>query len=261
MKPACRIAVWCAIVWMGLALASAKPAAAKPPVRLTVSAAASLTDALTAIDQDFQRSHPDVEITPNFGASGTLQLQIEQGAPVDVFVSAAPQQMDALAAKNLLLADTRANLLENELVLIVPKDSKTVASFADLKRADVRVIAVGDPRSVPAGTYAQQVLTALGIYDAVKSKMTLATDVRQVLADVETASAEAGLVYSTDAAISPKVRVVMDAPAGTHQPIVYPAAVLRGSMNPDAAREYVKYLASPAARAVFLKYGFRPIVK
>jgi len=245
---------------MGLVLAPAR-LAARPPVRLTVSAAASLKDALTAIDQDFQRSHPDIEITPNFGASGTLQLQIEQGAPVDVFISAAPQQMDALASKNLLLADTRANLLENELVLIVPKDSKNVASFGDLKRADVRVIAVGDPRSVPAGTYARQVLTALAIYDAVKSKMTLATDVRQVLADVETGSAEAGLVYSTDAAISSKVRVAMDAPAGTHQPIVYPVAVLRASMNPDAARELVKYLASLAARAVFSKYGFRPAAK
>jgi molybdate transport system substrate-binding protein len=260
MKPAGRIAVWCTIVCAGLALAPVR-LASKPPARLTVSAAASLKDALTAIDQDFQRAHPDIAITPNFGASGTLQLQIEQGAPVDVFISAAPQQMDALAAKNLLLTDTRANLLENELVLIVPKDSKTVASFADLKRADVRVIAVGDPRSVPAGTYAQQVLTALGIYDAVKSKMTLATDVRQVLADVETGSAEAGLVYSTDAAISAKVRVVMDAPAGTHRSIVYPAAVLRSSMNPEAAREFVKYLASPEARAVFLKFGFRPAAK
>jgi molybdate transport system substrate-binding protein len=101
----------------------------------------------------------------------------------------------------------------------------------------------------------------LGLYDAVKSKMTLGTDVRQVLADVETGSAEAGLVYSTDAAISAKVRVVMDAPAGTHQLIVYPAAVLRSSMSPDAAREFVNYLASPAARAVFAKYGFRPAAK
>jgi molybdate transport system substrate-binding protein len=260
MKSARRRAICCAIAWMGLVLAPTRPAA-KASVHLTVSAAASLKDALTVIDQNFQRAHPDVTITPNFGASGTLQLQIEQGAPVDVFVSAAPQQMDALTAKNLLLAGTRANLLENELVLIVPKDSKTVASFGDLKRPAVRVIAVGDPRSVPAGTYAQQVLAALGIYDGVKSKMTLATDVRQVLADVETGSAEAGLVYSTDAAISPKVRVVMDAPAGTHQPIVYPAAVLSASMNPDAAKEFVKYLASPAARAVFLKYGFRPAAK
>jgi molybdate transport system substrate-binding protein len=255
-----RVAIWCAVAWMGLCLAPARPEA-KPTVRLTVSAAASLKDALTAIDRDFERAHSDVQITPNFGASGTLQLQIEQGAPVDVFVSAAPQQMDALAAKNLLLGDTRANLLENELVLIAPKDSKVVTGFSDLKRADVRVIAVGDPRSVPAGTYAQQVLTTMGIYDAVKSKVTLASDVRQVLADVATGSAEAGLVYSTDAAISAKVRVVMDAPAGTHQPIVYPAAVLRSSINPDVARELVKYLASSAAREVFSKYGFRPAAK
>jgi molybdate transport system substrate-binding protein len=260
MKPARRAAIWCAVAWMGLFLVSAR-LAARPTVRLTVSAAASLRDALTVIDQDFERQRPDVAIAPNFGASGTLQLQVEQGAPVDVFISAAPQQMDALAAKNLVLGDTRANLLENELVLIAPKDSKVVASFADLKSADVHVIAVGDPRSVPAGTYAQQVLTVMGIYDTVKSKMTLATDVRQVLAAVETGSAEAGLVYSTDAAISSKVRVVMDAPAGTHQPIVYPAAVLRSSMNPDAAREFVKYLASPAARSVFAKYGFRPAAK
>jgi len=260
MKTARRLAIWCAIAWVALILAPAR-LAARPPAHLTVSAAASLKDALTAIDQDFQHAHPDVEVTPNFGASGTLQLQIEQGAPADVFISAAPQQMDALAAKNLLLANTRVNVLQNELVLIAPTDSKVVSSFADLKSPNVHVIAVGDPRSVPAGTYAQQVLTALGIYDAVKSKMTLATDVRQVLADVETGSAEAGLVYSTDAAISSKVRVVMDAPAGTHQLIVYPAAVLRASMNPDAAREFVSYLASPTAGAVFAKYGFRPAAK
>ncbi len=242
MKLTSRIAVWYAIAWLGLFLAPARPAgqptaepAARPTAHLTVSAAASLKDAITAIDQDFQRSHPDIEIAPNFGASGTLELQIEQGAPADVFVSAAQQQMDALAAKNLLLPDTRVNLLQNELVLIAPADSKTVTSFNDLKSPNVHVIAVGDPRSVPAGTYAQQVLNALGMYDTLKSKMTLATDVRQVLADVETGSAEAGLVYATDAAITSKVRVVMDAPAGTHMPIVYPAAVLRASMNPGAA--------------------------
>ena len=235
--------------------------AAPPSVQITVSAAASLKDALTAIDQDFQHAYPDIEITPNFGASGTLQLQIQEGAPVDVFISAAPQQMDALAGKNLLQSGTRVDLLQNELVLIAPKDSKVVSGFNDLKRADVRVIALGDPRSVPAGTYAQQVLTALGLYDSVKSKMTLGTDVRQVLADVETGSAEAGLVYATDAAISSKVRVVADAPAGTHQPILYPAAVLSRSTNPDAARVYVSYLASSNARQVFAKYGFRPAAK
>jgi molybdate transport system substrate-binding protein len=252
--------IWSAIAWLGLLLAPIRPAA-RPTARLTVSAAASLMDALNAIDRDFQRAHPDIEITPNFGASGTLQLQIEQGAPADVFVSAAQQQMDALAAKNLLLAGTRVNVLQNELVLIAPANSKTVSGFNDLRSPNVHVIAVGDPRSVPAGAYAQQVLTAMHLYDALKPKMTLGTDVRQVLAAVETGSAEAGLVYATDAAITSKVRVVADAPAGTHQPIIYPAAVLRASMNPEAARTYVNYLASPAARALFAKYGFRPAAK
>jgi molybdate transport system substrate-binding protein len=248
------------VLCLTILLAPASPATS-PSVQITVSAAASLKDALTAIDQDFQRAHPNVQITPNFGASGTLQLQIQEGAPVDVFISAAPQQMDALASKNLLDSGTRVDLLQNELVLIAPKDSKVVSGFNDLKRADVRVIALGDPRSVPAGTYARQVLTALGLYDSVKSKMTLGTDVRQVLADVETGSAEAGLVYATDAAISSKVRVVADAPDGTHEPILYPAAVLSGSTNPDAARAYINYLAGSMAREVFAKYGFRPATK
>jgi len=245
------------IICLALCLLSGK-SSASPTVQITVSAAASLQTALTTINRDFQRAHPEIQVMPNFGASGTLQLQIEQGAPVDVFISAAPQQMDALAAKNLLLAGTRVDLLRNELVLIAPKDSKVVASFNDLRRPDVRVLTAGDPRSVPAGAYAQQVLASLGMYDAVKSKMTLGTDVRQVLADVETGSAEAGLVYATDAAISAKVRVVADAPAGTHAPIVYPAAVLRASMKADAARSYVGYLAGSGARDVFAKYGFQP---
>lgn len=259
MKPAQIAAACCTVIALAMLL-PASPAA-PPAVELTVSAAASLKDALTAIDQDFQRAHPETHITPNFGASGTLQLQIEQGAPVDVFISAAPQQMDTLAAKNLLLPGTRVDVLQNELVLIAPKDSKVVSGFSDLKRPDVRVVAAGDPRSVPAGTYAQQVLTALGLYDSVKAKMTLATDVRQVLADVETGSAEAGLVYATDAVISSKVHVVADAPAGTHQPIVYPAAVLRTAADPDAARAYLTYLAGSTAREIFAKYGFRPTAK
>lgn len=261
MLSAKRIAAWCVVAGLGLFLAQSRVAAEPAAQQITVSAAASLKDAITAIDQDFHRAHPDIDVTPNFGGSGTLQLQIEQGAPVDVFISAAPQQMDALAAKNLLLPGTRVDLLKNELVLIAPKSSSVVKGFDDLKKPEVRVIAVGDPRSVPAGTYARQVLTALAMYDALKSKMTFATDVRQVLADVETGSAEAGLVYATDAAISSNVRVVADAPAGTHQPIIYPAAVLQASMNPQAGRAFVHYLSSPSARAVFAKYGFRPAEK
>jgi molybdate transport system substrate-binding protein len=255
---------WRAVLLLGaLCLApnlapSLQARAPQRSVSLTVSAAASLNDALTEIDREFERAQPGVRVELNSGASGTLEMQIEKGAPVDAFVSAAPEPMDALAAKGLLLPETRVDLLRNELVLIVPKDSKGVATFRDLQRPDVRVVAMGDPRTVPAGVYAQQVLTALGIYTTVKSKAVLATDVRQVLADVETASADAGLVYATDAAISRQVRIVAAAPAGTHQAIVYPGAVLRDAMRPDAARAYLLYLRSAAAREIFSRYGFLP---
>jgi molybdate transport system substrate-binding protein len=246
--------------------AATSPAA--DSVKLTVSAAASLKEALREITTVFERTHPDVKIALNFGSSGTLELQIEKGAPVDVFVSAAAEQMNALASRKLVVEDTRVDLLQNELVLIVPRDSTiaaNVAGFRDLARPEVHRVALGDPRSVPAGHYAQQALTALGIYDAVKGKASFATDVRQVLADVETGSVDAGLVYSTDAGISPGVRVVATAPAGTHEPIVYPAAVLRTAdtspARAAAARAYVEVLKSPAARAVFTKYGFRPVEK
>jgi len=228
------------------------------PVAMTVSAAASLKDALTEIDREFERAQPGVRVDLNSGASGTLEMQIEKGAPVDVFVSAAPEPMNTLAAKGLLLPETRVDLLRNELVLVVPKESRSVADFRDLDRTDVRIVAMGDPRTVPAGIYAQQVLTALGIYTTVKSKAVLATDVRQVLADVETGSADAGLVYATDAAISPQVRVVAAAPAGTHEAIVYPGAVLRDAVHPDAGRAYISFLRSPAARTIFSRYGFLP---
>ena len=244
-----------------LATSLAPPLQARVPQRsvsLTVSAAASLKDALTEIDRGFERAQPGVRVELNSGASGMLEVQIEKGAPVDAFISAAPEPMDALAAKGLLLPETRVDLLRNELVLIVPKDSKNVAAFRDLQRPDVRIVAMGDPRTVPAGVYAQQVLTAMGIYTNVKSKAVLATDVRQVLADVETASADAGLVYATDAAISRQVRVVAAAPAGTHQAIVYPGAVLRDAMHPDVVRAYLLFLRSPAARAIFSRYGFLP---
>ena len=209
----------------------------------------------------FQQSRPDVEVALNFGASGALELQIQQGAPVDVFISASSEEMDKLAGKDLLSAGSRVNLLQNELVLIAPRDSGTVAGFRDLAHADVRIVAMGDPRTVPAGMYAQQVLTALGIYDALKNKVVLATDVRQVLADVETGSAEAGFVYATDAAISSRVRIVADAPPGSHQPIVYPGSVLRDSRQPDAARSFLDFLQGPKARAAFAKEGFRPAGK
>jgi len=225
---------------------------------LTVSAAISLKDALDETKEIYTKDHPDVAIAINYGASGTLQLQIEQGAPVDVFLSAAPKQMDALETKGLLLPGTRKDLLQNEVVLVAPKDSKLgLKSFQDLTRADVKKVALGEPTTVPAGQYAKETLTSLGIYDAVNAKAVLAKDVRQVLTYVETGNVDAGIVYATDAASSSKATVVATAPAKSHAPVIYPGAVIKASKNPVAAKAFLDFLAGPRGAAVFQKYGFK----
>jgi molybdate transport system substrate-binding protein len=225
---------------------------------LTVSAAISLQDALDEAKQLYTKDHPNISIATNYGASGTLELQIEQGAPVDLFLSAAPKQMDALEMKGLLLVDTRKDLLQNEVVLIVPKDSKLgLASFQDLTRADVKRVALGEPVSVPAGQYAKEVLTSLGIYDAVNAKAILAKDVRQVLTYVETGNVDAGVVYTTDAMSSAKVTVVATAPPKSHSLVIYPAAVVKASKHPAEAKAFLDFLAGPRGEAVFQKYGFK----
>ena len=237
----------------GLAGAGSKQAA---KADLTISAAISLKDVLDAVRKLYISENPAVSLAMNYGASGTLQLQIEQGAPVDLFVSAAPKQMDALAAKGLLLSGTRRDLLRNEVVLIVPKGSTSkISSFKDLARPDVKQIALGEPVTVPAGLYAKQVLTSLGIYDAVNAKAVLAKDVRQVLTYVETGNVDAGIVYSTDALSSSKVKVVATAPANSHDPVIYPAAVIKDSKNPAAARAFLDFLSGAQAAAIFTKYG------
>lgn len=235
--------------------------AAPAQTELTVSAAISLKDALDEAKQLYTKDHPEVAIAVNYGASGTLQLQIEQGAPVDVFVSAAPKQMEALEMKGLLLAGTRKDLAQNEIVLIVPRDSKLgFTSFQDLARADVKRVALGEPGSVPAGQYAKETLTSLGIYDAVNAKAIFAKDVRQVLTYVETGNVDAGIVYATDAASSGKVVIVATAPEKSHAPVIYAGAVIQASKNPAAARAFLDFLASAQGAAVFRKYGFKTAI-
>src|SRR5215470_15965669 len=183
---------------------------------LTVSVAASLQNAMAELAPAFERSQPGVKLAFNFGASGTLEQQIERGAPADVFISAAPKPMNALATKGLILADTRRDLLRNRVVLIVPKDSPGPTSFQELAGPKVRLIALGEPASVPAGDYGRQTLQSLNLWDAVQSKLVLGKDVRQVLTYIETGNADAGIVYATDARESDKVRVVETAPDGSH---------------------------------------------
>jgi molybdate transport system substrate-binding protein len=238
---------------------SASFAQTNQPIDLTVSAAASLQDALKAIAPIYEDKNIEVGITYNFGSSGSLQQQIEQGAPVDIFISAAAKQMDALEAKNLLSPGTRRDLLKNEMVLIVPKDNTTITSFEDLGTDALTRIALGEPESVPAGKYAEEVLTSLGILDAVKPKAVYGKDVRQVLNYVATGNVDAGIVYTSDAKVSDNVKVVATASEDSHSPIVYPIAVLQDSANPEAAKELENFLFTPEAQTIFEEYGFMPV--
>ncbi|MGC1395509.1 MAG: molybdate ABC transporter substrate-binding protein, partial [Coleofasciculaceae cyanobacterium] len=194
-------------------------------------------------------------ITYNFGASGALQQQIENGAPVDIFISASKKQMDALDAKNLLIKETRRNLLTNSLVLIVPKSSVGLSDFRQLTDSKIKKIAIGELRSVPAGQYAEEVLTKLGILEQVKPKLVLGNNVRQVLSTVASGNADAGIVYLTDAKISQQIKIAAIA-ENSHSPIVYPVAILKSSKNVAAAKEYLQLLSSNQAKVIFEKYGF-----
>jgi molybdate transport system substrate-binding protein len=227
-------------------------------LELTISAAASLQDALNTIQPSYETANPGVNLVYNFGSSGSLQQQIEQGAPVDVFLSAAPKQMNALAEKGLILEDTRKELLKNTIVLVTPLDKSDVARFADLGKETVSKISIGDPASVPAGQYSKETLESLGLYKNVQSKIVFAKDVRQVLSYVETGNVDAGLVYNSDAQISDQVQVIATASEDSHSPIIYPGAVIADSDNPDAATAVLDYLTGEEAIAIFKRYGFLP---
>lgn len=231
------------------------------PVTLTISAAASVKDAMEEVKTAYSKEKSNVTITYNFGGSGSLQQQIEQGAEVDVFISAATKQMDALKDKGLIMEDTSKNFLENKVVLVVPRDSHAVTDFNDLSTDKVKKIGLGEPKSVPVGQYTEEVLTKLKILDSIKAKVVYGKDVKEVLTWVETGNADAGIVYETDAKISDKVKVVAKAPEGSHKPVYYPAAVIKASKNSDDAKAFINYLFSSKAKPVFEKYGFAFIEK
>ena len=228
-------------------------------VTLTISAAASLQEAIQDIGDLYSQQMPDIRITYNFGSSGSLQHQIEQGAPVDVFISAASEHMDSLEKQDLLLNNTRQNLLENEVVLITSQGNSDLNNFSQLQSNTVSKIALGDPDSVPAGKYAREVLNYLKLYQSLKSKFVFAKDVRQVLAYVETGNLEAGMVYSTDAQVSERVKIVATAPIDSHAPIIYPAAIIKDSKYPETAQGFIKFLLTDTAKSVFNKYGFNTV--
>lgn len=227
------------------------------PTEIMVLAAASLQNSLTELQKDYAQKSPDVKLTFVFGGSGTLQQQIEQGAPADLFISAGKAQMDALEEKNLIIKESKVNLLGNELVLITGKDNSKVASLEGLTNESVSQVSIGTPESVPAGKYAQDSLTNLKLWDLLQPKFVLAKDVTQVVNYVETGNVDAGIVYRSDALASSKVKVVAVVPESSHKPIVYPAAVIASTKNKQAVEDFLKYLRSSDAQQVFANYGFK----
>ena len=225
---------------------------------ILVAAAASLKNAYEdKLIPMFEEQYPGVTVEGTYDSSGKLQTQIEEGLEADVFMSAATKQMKALDEEGMIASDTIVNLLENKIVLIVPagSDSK-IDSFE--KIGDAASIALGDPESVPAGQYAKEALTNLNVWDSIQDKVSFGTNVTEVLNQVAAASADAGIVYATDAASkADQVTVVAEAPEGSlEKKVIYPVAVVKETAHEDAAKAFVDFLQTPEAIAVFESYGF-----
>ena len=225
---------------------------------ILVAAAASLKNAYEdELIPMFEEQYPGVTVEGTYDSSGKLQTQIEEGLEADVFMSAATKQMKALDEEGMIASDTIVNLLENKIVLIVPAGSDSqIDSFE--KIGDAESIALGDPESVPAGQYAKEALTSLNVWDSIQDKVSFGTNVTEVLNQVAAASADAGIVYATDAAsMADQVTVVAEAPEGSlEKKVIYPAAVVKATAHEDAAKAFVDFLQTPEAVAVFEEYGF-----
>lgn len=248
-------------VWMGilaalaLGLATGQAAWGASP-ELTVSAAASLTNAFPEIGQRFAQLHPGTKVVFNFAASGPLLQQIAQGAPVDVFAAADQKTMNQAQEKGLIVPESRKNFVSNKLVLIVPQGSQlALTGPKDLMLPQVKRVAAGNPASVPVGRYTQEALSRAGLGESVKPKLILGASVRQVLDYVSRGEVAAGFVFATDAAVA-KGKVKTVAEVQGHQPIVYPAALVAASPKKALAQAFLDFLAGPESVAILSKYGF-----
>ena len=224
---------------------------------LMVSAAISLKDVLTKLAAHFEKKNGPVKILYNFAGTGPLRAQIENGAPVDVFVAAAVEEMDKLSQKGLILPSSRINLVANPLVLIVNRKQPPVLNdIIDLTKSNIQRIAMGNPATVPAGRYAQEALGYYRIYNQVQEKLIWGENVRQVLDYVARAEVDCGLVYATDALIEKAVAVVQEIPDKTHKPIIYQAAAINSSPNAQLAGQFIRFLREPENVRIFKAYSF-----
>ena len=227
---------------------------------VTLSVAVSLKEATEELGRGFMATHPGVTLRYNFGASGDLQKQIEAGAPVDVFLSAAQRQMDELEKRGLIVGASRRAFARNVLTVVKPADSRIdITKPTDLLEARVGRIVVGSPKSVPAGQYAEESLRALGLWDRLRPKLVFAENVRQALDYVARGEVDAGFVYTTDAAARAQgVKEAFRPPDDSYRPVVYPGAVVAASKQAALAQAFLDLLASPQGRTVLGRFGFQP---
>lgn len=223
---------------------------------LSVFAAISLTDALTEIGEAFAAEN-QVKVYYNFAASTTLQRQLEKGASADVFISASPRQVVELETNGLLEAESRQDLLTNQLVLVSDKTAKiAVETLTNLTAPDISRIAIGHPDIVPAGTYAKEALTHAGVWATLQPKMIFGTDVRATLAYLTAGNVDVAIVYKTDTTLTRNIKVVYQFPSDAYTPITYPSVVLKRSQRGQLARKFVAYLRSAGSTKIFEKHGF-----
>lgn len=227
----------------------------EPSANLTISAAASLKDAMADLETEFKNTNPNIKLTFNFGASGSLQQQIEQGAPCDVFISAGKSQMDALNTKGLILEDTTKNLVQNSLVLVGPTDT-TITSINDLKTDKVKKIAIGEISSVPAGKYADEVLTKSNLKADVTSKLVFAKDVKEVMTWAQSGNADCGFAYLSDAKSNSSIKIIETISDDLHSKILYPIGVIKSSKDTTSAKAFEDFLFTDKAQDILVKYGY-----
>ncbi|MEK5320999.1 molybdate ABC transporter substrate-binding protein [Paenibacillus sp. FSL L8-0644] len=226
-------------------------------VELTISAAASLTDALKEIQHSYELTHTGIQLNFNFGGSGALEKQIEQGAPSDLFLSASKKNLKSLVDQQLIESNKQKTWLTNELVAVIPADgTMNIASVTDLTKREVKKVVIGIPESVPAGNYAQEALTKAKLWDTLQSKLVQAKDVRQVLQYVETGNADVGFVYKTDALTSQKAKIAFAVDSKTYSPVEYPIGIIKGSKHIQEAEDFYAYLQSQESLNIMAKYGF-----
>lgn len=261
MKRICYIIM---ILIMTLALAGCGSSqvsmgSSMPVTEVMISAAGNLKPSFDEIAKIYAAQRPDIKLVFNYGSSGSLQEQIEQGAAPDIFISAGKKQMDDMEKEGLIISNTRVNLLGDELVVIVGKNNNNIKSFTDLTKPDVKYIGIGELRTVPAAQIAQETLSKLKLWNALQPKLVEGKDLMEVLSYVSSGNAQAGFVWRTIAMTSDQVKVALTAPTNTHEPIVIPAAVVSSTKHRSEAEAFLKFLQSNTAMKVFLKHGFTKV--